>query len=188
MTPDKFVIESERTERKFPEGMEVGIIDSMSIRKMIHATMMVGETTGLLKKQIIYGASRAAQYGESFAKMAKKAEEILDDRSSLSLDSMQAEVLHALLGKISELGELVEILAPYILGEKILTDDDILHLSEELGDQHWYDAILMRTFGLKDGKIRHRNIEKLRVRYPEAFDADKALNRDLEAEQVELRN
>jgi NTP pyrophosphatase (non-canonical NTP hydrolase) len=50
----------------------------------------------------------------------------------------------------------------------------------------WSLSGIALSYGLKMGTILETNIAKLKARYPDKFDADKALNRDLDAERLIL--
>jgi NTP pyrophosphatase (non-canonical NTP hydrolase) len=49
---------------------------------------------------------------------------------------------------------------------------------EELGDVLWYCAELACGLGVTLDEVAMRNIDKLRRRYPEGFDAERSINRD----------
>lgn len=50
----------------------------------------------------------------------------------------------------------------------------------------YFLEVLASQYGLDFGTLLESNINKLRVRYPEKFDTEKALNRDLKAERTAL--
>lgn len=52
------------------------------------------------------------------------------------------------------------------------------NLKEELGDVLWYIATTAAGAGISLDEIMENNIEKLRKRYPEGFDAERSVNRD----------
>lgn len=85
--------------------------------------------------------------------------------------------LHALLGLI---GESVELL------ENLLGEDDFTNTVEEVGDLFWFMALLTETNKLDVEAVWKANIAKLTARYPDKFDSDLSVNRDLEAEKVAL--
>jgi len=68
----------------------------------------------------------------------------------------------------------------------------VTNLVEELGDLHWYLALLMTTqeriTGVNWETVLELNIAKLRKRYPNGvFDAEACQDRDVTAEQSELK-
>jgi len=92
-------------------------------------------------------------------------------------------LLHSIMGCCTESGELMDILKKYIYyGKKI----DKLALIEEVGDVLWYLGIMVDELGVSFEEVMRLNICKLKKRYPEKFESDRALNRDLDSERIEL--
>ena len=54
---------------------------------------------------------------------------------------------------------------------------DEIHLMKELGDVMWYVAMFCSSMGWNLDEILQMNIEKLKNRYPEGFDVNRANNR-----------
>jgi NTP pyrophosphatase (non-canonical NTP hydrolase) len=98
-------------------------------------------------------------------------------------DEMIARLIHATLGMASEVGELADALKKHIIYGKEL---DQINVLEENGDLSWYQAIGLSAIKRSMSEALERNIAKLRARYGDKFDADKALNRDLAAERKAL--
>lgn len=84
-------------------------------------------------------------------------------------------VIHAIIGKATEAGELLEALSAAAEGEAF----DAVNALEEVGDGFWYDALLLRAIGSNFGEAQSVNIAKLRRRFPNAFTEFDANNRDL---------
>jgi uncharacterized protein YabN with tetrapyrrole methylase and pyrophosphatase domain len=61
-------------------------------------------------------------------------------------------------------------------------------VAEEVGDTLWYLAIVCRHLGMSFEQIMQQNIEKLRARFPDKFNQDDALNRDLNKERQTLED
>lgn len=91
-------------------------------------------------------------------------------------------LVHAILGIYTEAGELLEALANALNQEPV----DAVNLKEEVGDVFWYAAILARDYGFTFDESMSINIDKLRARFPDKFDAHLANNRNLDAERVIL--
>jgi len=91
-------------------------------------------------------------------------------------------VFHALVGNITEAGELAAALGLALRGEKL----DLVNIGEEIGDQAWYNTILFDETGMKEEYILAKVIAKLKARYPEKFTEESAINRDLVAERAIL--
>lgn len=81
---------------------------------------------------------------------------------------------HALKGMCSEVGEIHGVYQKVYQGHEVNTDDVI----KELGDVMWFVAEMADALGVDLDDVATRNIEKLRKRYPEGFDADKSINRE----------
>lgn len=50
-------------------------------------------------------------------------------------------------------------------------------LKKELGDVMWYMAMICYSFGFNLDEILQMNIDKLKARYPEGFDTERANHR-----------
>lgn len=99
-------------------------------------------------------------------------------------DTEVIEALHAMMGLVTEAGELCDIFKRFIFYGKQV---DKNHVAEEAGDIDWYrnklqDYLMKYDNGTTRQQVLTKNIKKLMARYPEKFDEDKAINRDLEAE------
>lgn len=99
--------------------------------------------------------------------------------------AIDPRVFHGVLGKLTEGGELAaaiyDAMDPDDPGEL-----DTVNLLEELGDDQWYNAILLDALKADMGDVLARNIAKLKHRYPKRFTAEKANDRDLAGERTIL--
>lgn len=105
------------------------------------------------------------------------------NREKISLSQEKIHIIHAMMGLISEAGEILEEVIKSSLENRELNKDN---LKEESGDLLWYIALLLRNVGSDFETEAKRNTDKLFARYPEKFTSEKALNRDLEKEQEVL--
>lgn len=105
------------------------------------------------------------------------------DNFFLEVDTDEARLLHASMGLCTEAAEFQDALKKVIFYGKSL---DKVNLKEELGDMLWYMAIAMDALNTDFESEMIRNIEKLRVRYPDKFNDSDAENRDTEAERKVL--
>ncbi len=103
----------------------------------------------------------------------EKAREFFSQDTNLDL-------LHGLLGMAGEVGEMIDLVKKAAYYGKPL---DMKKLEEEFGDSGWYRPLICKVLGKKPSDIELSNITKLAIRYPDKFSAEKAFNRDLEAEQ-----
>lgn len=96
----------------------------------------------------------------------------------------ERDILHGILGVLTEAGELGEILQNYLLGET--PDLDPVHMAEECGDDLWYRALIFNRIGTTFPAEMDRVIRKLRTRFPDKFTEEHAGERDLAAERATL--
>jgi NTP pyrophosphatase (non-canonical NTP hydrolase) len=121
-----------------------------------------------------------AQYVE------KSARTDLDDYQKMAercQDHTTLKILHAVMGMVTEAGELMDAVKRHLIYGKPL---DFVNLMEENGDSFWYQSLLARASGFTFEESMERNIAKLFKRFPEKFSEEKALNRDLDAEREAL--
>ena len=83
-------------------------------------------------------------------------------------------ILNGCLGLSGEVGEFNDIIKKWIFHEKPLDEE---HAKKELGDAFWYLAMICESFGWNLDEIMQMNVDKLKARYPEGFDVQKANNR-----------
>lgn len=84
---------------------------------------------------------------------------------------LDKDLVHAILGIATEAGELLELL----LDPKKVTPEK---LKDESGDVLWYLALLFRTIDTNFDEVAGKNIEKLKVRFPDKFTEALAIHRD----------
>ena len=84
-------------------------------------------------------------------------------------------IFNACLGLSGEVGEFNDMVKKWVFHEKEL---DIDHAKKEAGDICWYLAMLCESFGWNLEEIMQMNIDKLKARYPEGFDTDRANHRE----------
>lgn len=81
---------------------------------------------------------------------------------------------NGILGLTGEAGECADIYKKYLFQGHEFDKD---HMAEELGDVLWYCAELASGIGIPLQEIASRNIDKLRNRYPDGFDAERSIHR-----------
>ena len=92
---------------------------------------------------------------------------------------------HALLGIVTEAGELVDAMKrAKIYG----ADLDVTNLIEETGDLMWYLALLCDELRVSFEVVWDKNIRKLAARYPEKYTDNNALRRNLKQERKKLES
>ncbi len=85
------------------------------------------------------------------------------------------QLLNGILGLAGEAGEVVDLVKKYKYQGHIL---DIRHLAEEIGDVCWYIVLLCNSIGYDLETVLKMNIEKLKNRYPDGFEAERSLHRE----------
>jgi NTP pyrophosphatase (non-canonical NTP hydrolase) len=96
------------------------------------------------------------------------------------LDTHQEDILHLLLGMVTEIGELSDIFKKALAYKKEI---DWVNVEEELGDAIFYISSFCRINNIDLEKVLETNVAKLESRYPEKFTEYHALNRDLDKER-----
>jgi NTP pyrophosphatase (non-canonical NTP hydrolase) len=94
-----------------------------------------------------------------------------------------ARLIHATMGIVTEAGELTDMLKKHLFYGKPL---DMINAAEEVGDSMWYIGLAIDIMKTTMNDIMSTNIQKLKIRYPEKFTENNALNRDLNAERKVL--
>lgn len=128
-----------------------------------------------IKKALFYGRETGVpQPQENTATLAKLPDWIAEDATD-EANKRAVNIIHAIIGKATEAGELLEALSSTAEGAPF----DTVNALEEVGDGFWYDALLLEAIGSNFGEAQTVNIAKLRRRFPNAFTEFDANNRDL---------
>lgn len=83
-------------------------------------------------------------------------------------------LINGVMGLCGESGEAIDIVKKHLSQGHALDRDALI---EELGDVAWYLAETAHALGVPLEDVLARNIEKLRARYPQGFDARLSENR-----------
>lgn len=95
----------------------------------------------------------------------------------------QMVALHMVLGIMTEAGEIADVYKKNLAYGKSL---DLINIKEEIGDLMWYISELCNYHSWDLEKILETNIEKLKTRFPEKFNSQNAIQRDLLSERIIL--
>lgn len=88
--------------------------------------------------------------------------------------SKEQQVSNMIFGANGELGEVTDILKKHLYqGHRINKQ----HLAEEIGDALFYIVNLCTLYNLDVEDILQGNVDKLKKRFPEGFDAERSINR-----------
>ncbi len=83
-------------------------------------------------------------------------------------------LINGVMGLCGESGEAIDIVKKWLAQGHALDKEK---LAKELGDICWYLAETAHALGYDLEEIMAANIEKLKKRYPEGFDAEKSIHR-----------
>jgi len=83
-------------------------------------------------------------------------------------------LLNGCMGMCGEAGEVIDLVKKATFQGHEL---DAEKLCEEVGDVLWYVAIILQGIGVSLEECAAGNIEKLRKRYPDGFEAERSVNR-----------
>lgn len=116
---------------------------------------------------------------------ANEYQELCKRTDSPEFNFPNVKLLHAAMGCVTESAELMDAMKKAMFyGRKI----DRTNIIEELGDLSWYISQALTELRIGWPEIWERNIAKLKARYPQQFDADKANHRDLDQERKALES
>ena len=99
----------------------------------------------------------------------------LAQRTCNITDTMMDKIENGCMGLNGEAGECIDLLKKARFQGHELDREKMI---EELGDVLWYCAELACGLGVTLEEVAQRNIDKLRRRYPEGFDAERSRNRE----------
>lgn len=95
-------------------------------------------------------------------------------RTASGMNKEYPMILNGVLGLTGESGECADMVKKHLFQGH---DLDKEHLAKELGDVAWYVAVSAHAIGYDLETILQMNVDKLRRRYPDGFDAEKSLHR-----------
>lgn len=85
-------------------------------------------------------------------------------------------LINGALGLCGESGEVADLIKKSVFQGHTLDKE---HLAKELGDCLWYIAVAAYALGYDLDTIFQMNKEKLEARYPDGFDAERSLHREV---------
>ena len=85
-------------------------------------------------------------------------------------------LINGVMGLCGESGEAIDIVKKWLAQGH---DLDKEKLAKELGDIAWYLAETATALDLKLEDVLEANIEKLKKRYPEGFDSQRSIHREV---------
>ena len=145
----------------------------------LQSLAICGEELDKLKKHVFYGRELPADPDIE----PKDLESIPAGQTELNRLILSARTLHGVVGFATEAAELVTAYLKFAFHGEML---DSVNLGEEVGDAFWYAGVLSDEHGFTFDQIMETNIAKLQRRFPDKFDAARAIERDTNAERVIL--
>jgi len=83
-------------------------------------------------------------------------------------------LINGVMGLCGEAGEAIDIVKKHLAQGHALDREALI---KELGDIAWYLAETAYALDVPLDEVLERNIDKLRARYPEGFDAERSMSR-----------
>lgn len=84
-------------------------------------------------------------------------------------------LINGVMGLCGESGEAIDLVKKHLAQGHTLDREALI---KELGDVAWYLAETAYALDTDLETVLQKNIDKLRSRYPEGFDAERSVNRD----------
>lgn len=114
----------------------------------------------------------ANEYQNEALRTAPKHDQHVEQADRCGPESM--DLLHAAIGVGTEAGELLDAIKKHVIYGRPLNYSNV---AEELGDLLWYIALAADAAGFTLEDVMSNNVEKLTMRYPEAFNEEDAARR-----------
>lgn len=89
-------------------------------------------------------------------------------------DNKDKLLLNGVMGLNGEAGECIDIVKKHVFQGHVLDKEK---LKGELGDVLWYIAATAESIGVSLDEVAADNVEKLKRRYPDGFEAERSINR-----------
>lgn len=125
-----------------------------------------------VKRDVFYGASKGFEFKVGYF--------------DPEFTPRQWNIFHAIIGILTEAGELAIIAKDMAFGSGEVNEENLL---EELGDLRFYMELAAMNIGASETEVRQANTAKLMERYKDGeFSEDAALNRDKNKEMEALND
>lgn len=162
-------------------------VNPIALNQLLIGIVALGNMLDLVKKNVFYGKPISEEQYNKLVDQLDHTNEFFRPKTlfrypfhpNLAQDiEVNPRLFHAIVGTITESAELAEALL------KALRDEaDLVNILEEFGDINWYEAIAVDEMNGDMEELLRRNIAKLKVRFPDKFTSQDAIDRDLEAER-----
>ena len=186
MEKKKFQELAVRTESIVDE-INVGVRDGLGFLSALQSYIHITEVLDSYKKHIFYGKPLDREYVANSLRSAEVCADMASEHISMDEQvrdgtlNMDPRIFHALLGTITEHGEIAEAMEKALMGRQEL---DLVNVCEELGDSDWYKALFYEATGINWDNVQDMIIKKLEIRYADKIFTDgEAKIRNLIAER-----
>ena len=104
----------------------------------------------------------------------------INEYQSLAMKTLNPELdkkdvlINGVMGLCGEAGEAIDIVKKHLAQGHELDKEALI---KELGDVAWYLAETAYALDVPLEDVLQRNIDKLKARYPQGFDASRSINR-----------
>lgn len=186
MTPNEFVTNAVRTESR----IEIIQANEAFLNDLLDGITALSGILDQIKKNVFYGKkfdeikvstalqSTAMYVGRMKYSIITGEVHPLERKKDLQVNP---RIFHAIVGLATETAELLEAMS------LDTPEFDRVNILEELGDQTWYQAIAIDELQASfEEDVLDRVIAKLRARFPNKFNSEDAINRDLVKERKVL--
>lgn len=153
-------------------------VDPKVLKSSIFLSRKMLESLDILKRFLFYGKNE--EYVKKYVEHIEAVVEFSEKEAKLDANSIDPRLLHGIVGLATEVAEVLEVLEKTLFhGEEL----DRHNLFEERGDIEYYLALIDDSLNFEEEAIRSQNIKKLKARYPQGFETEKAMNRNVAKEQ-----
>jgi len=173
---------------------EVVCVNEGRLQAVMNLVIESNKLLDLLKRSVFYGTEIKT---EDWSKLCTTVTNSVHDARRSSSETVtfggprdvtrtdlavSPRLFHSIVGINTEAGELMELLK----AEVDSGVGDVVNFGEEVADVMWYVAIGLDETNISMDTVLSTNIAKLKSRFPEKFDADLAVDRNVDAERVVL--
>jgi hypothetical protein len=167
-------------------------IDAVNIPMPVFVSLMeaiiaLGTNVDMVKKNVFYG--KPVDSDKWKRNIITATNQLLDhatyfdspdNNQDTPIANLNPRMFHAAIGMYTESVEMIEALLKSVINVSPL---DTVNFMEEISDSLWYAAIASDETNIGIDQCMDTVIKKLKARYPDKFDSDAAVTRDLNAER-----
>lgn len=168
----------------YVEEANVTMSDNFHFEKVSHELFVVVLDSAIEALNDLDQIKKALFYGRDMNESLTFAEQCVRN-NDIQIHALHSDpqagmrLLHGIIGIATEAGEMLEALRQGVGGGVF----DLTNVAEEVGDNQWYAAAILRTLKTNFESVQRTNIAKLRARFPNKFTEFDANNRNLQAER-----